>query len=213
MIKAVIFDMDGVIVDSEPLYFEVDKLLLREYGIEVADADLQKYVGIANPVMCAESIEKYSLSCTLEEMLDRQTLHRNRLWETKAWEPIPGIPELLQDLKRNGLKIGLASSSSRHQIETVLTGLKLKQFFDAVAGFEDVSKSKPDPGVFLKAAELLDVSPADCLVIEDSENGTKAAKLAGMKCVGYQSPGSVALNLELADTVVRSISEIDYREF
>ena len=213
MVKAIIFDMDGVIIDSEPIHFESDKMTMNDYEIEIADNELNDYVGVSNPVMWTELRDKYKLSGSVEELLEKQLNYKKQLFGNRKLEPIVGIKELLDELKSNEVKIGLASSSSRVFIEMILNNLKITKFFDVIISGEEVLKSKPAPDIFLKAAEMLDLEPSNCIVIEDSEHGVKAAKLANMKCIGFKNPNSGKQDLSLADMVVCSIKEIDYRNY
>lgn len=108
MIKAVIFDMDGVIIDSEPIHFESDKMTMKEYGIELTDEELNHFVGTTNAFMWAELCSKYKLSCSVEELLKKQSYYKNYLFGNRKLEPISGISELLNELKSVHIKIGLA---------------------------------------------------------------------------------------------------------
>lgn len=213
MMKALIFDMDGVIIDSEPVHFESDKMTMREYGIEITDEILSSYVGVANPVMWAEIKEIYSLGCSVDELLHKQLKYKFELFGTKKLKTIDGIRELIDLLKRKDIKVGLASSSPRVFIELMLKNLGIIGFFDVIVSGEDVSKSKPAPDIFLKASTLLGVAPDDCLVIEDSEHGVKAAKNAGMRCIGYANVNSGNQDLSIADLYVVSIRDIDINLF
>jgi len=209
MIKAVIFDMDGVIIDSEPLHFESDRMTMKFYEKEITDEELNNYVGVSNPVMWGELRDKYKLMASVEELLEKQFCYKKHLIGNKKLEPIMGIRKLLEDLRSSGIRIGLASSSSREFIELILSNLEVEEYFDVIISGEDVQKSKPAPDIFLKAAAGLNIEPINCLVIEDSSHGVKAARLANMKCIGFSNPNSGNQNLSLADTIVCSIEEIN----
>ncbi len=210
MVKAVIFDMDGVIVDSEPIHFESDKMTMRHYGKYITDEELSRYVGVSNPDMWSELREKYELEASVEELLETQFAYKKQIIGDRKLEPINGIRELLDRLKGNEIRIGLASSSSREFIEFMLSNLGLAGYFEVVISGEEVQRGKPFPDIFLKAAQGLSVEPSNCMVIEDSGHGVKAAKRAGMKCVGFVSPNSGKQDLSLADEVVCSIKQINH---
>ncbi|WP_313562500.1 HAD family hydrolase [Ruminiclostridium cellobioparum] len=210
MIKAFIFDMDGVIIDSEPLHFQTDKMVLRDLGHDIADGELSSFVGVTNPNMWAELIKRYKLDSTVEELLELQSKYKNELFGQGELQAISGIPELIDDLKGRGIYIGLASSSSREFIEMVLKGLHIYHNFDVVISGEEVENSKPAPDIFLKAAEVLKVAPAECIVLEDSGNGVKAAKAAGMKCIAFKNPNSGNQDLTLADITVGTLENLKY---
>lgn len=208
MINAVIFDMDGVIVDSEPLHFKAEKITMEYYGNEISGEELSNYVGVANPEMWAELKKKYMLTATLDEILEKQFSFKRNLFRSNKLKPIDGISELLQKLRSRGIRIALASSSSRELIELLLDKLGIKASFEVIVSGEEVKHSKPAPDIFLKAAGKLGIEPAYCLVIEDAKHGIKAAKLAGMYCIGFCNPNSGNQDLSLADAVVRSIYEV-----
>jgi len=213
MIKAVIFDMDGVIIDSEPIHFESDKMTMKFYEKEISDEELNNYVGVSNQEMWGELREKYKLIASIEELLEKQFYFKKSLIGNTKLETISGIRELLNDLKNSGIRIGLASSSSKEFIELILNNLEVKEYFEVIISGDDVQKSKPAPDIFLKAAKALNVEPMNCLVIEDSAHGVKAAKLANMKCIGFSNPNSGNQDLSLADAIVLSIKEIDHRNY
>ena len=210
MIKAFIFDMDGVIVDSEPLHFELNRRILRDFGLEIPDEVFHNYVGITNEEMWTDFIERYRLNTTIKELQAKEDLLKKEVF--KDLQPIKGIPELLANLKRDGIAIGLASSSSREFIEMVLEKLGIRHYFQAIVSGRELTRSKPDPEIFLRTAALLNVEPADCLVLEDSKHGVEAAKRAGMKCIGYQNPNSGPQDLSRADKIVHTLENLDYRD-
>lgn len=212
MIKAVIFDMDGVIIDSEPYHLESDKMLMKDYNKEISDDELYNYVGVSSLDMWTELRDKYKLTATIEELLEKLIHYKKCIFCNRKLEPIDGIIELLTDLKNRGISIGLASSSKTEFIEIILNNLDIKKYFQVVISGEDVLKGKPAPDIFLKAAELLKVESANCIVIEDSGHGVKAAKSAGMGCIGFINPNSGKQDLSMSDAIVYSINEIDFEK-
>jgi PPK2 family polyphosphate:nucleotide phosphotransferase len=213
MLKALIFDLDGVIVDSEPLHFRSDILTFRDYGMSPAEGELERYVGTACPEMWAELIKAHGIPDTTEGVLARQNAYKVELLEKTRLQAIPGALELLEEARLAGLKTAVASSSPRYFIAAVLQNLGIMGQFDAIVSGEEVAQSKPAPDVFLKAAEMLGVSPADCLVVEDSAHGLRAAKAAGMRCVGFVNPNSGAQALDGADAVVTGLGQIALADF
>ncbi len=202
--------MDGVIIDSEPLHFESDRMVMREFGVELTDEELNRFVGVANPQMWAELKDKYSINITIEELLERQHASKLKLLEERELETISGIDELISDLQKKGIAIALASSSSREFIELVLKKLGITECFQVIVSGDEVEKGKPEPDIFLKAAELLKVSPENCIVLEDSQHGVNAAKKAGMKCIGFINPNSGNQDLSKADKVVSTLVGLEY---
>ena len=209
--EAVIFDMDGVLIDSEPLHFEVDQLVLRKLNIQEGKSYLEKFVGYTNPAMWQIIKEEFSIESTIEELIELQMTVKLSHLEQSNYEAIEGIKELLKELQSFKVPIAIASSSPRIFIEAVIKKIHIVEYFHDWISGEEVPKSKPEPDVFLKAAELLNVNPEKCVVIEDSKSGTIAAKSAGMTCIGYKNVNSGNQDLSRADLVVDRISEISYK--
>lgn len=208
MIQAFIFDMDGVIIDSEPLHFEVDIQVMKDFGASITQEQLEKYVGMTNPEMWKLIREEYQLRRTVSEIIDYQLSNKIKILTAREMEPIDGIRELLADLKASGIPVGIASSSPPVFIKAVLDKFGLLDAFNCIVSGEEVERGKPAPDVYLKAAELLGVEPASCMVLEDARHGIAAAKAAGMQCIGFVNPNSGNQDLSAADYVVRSIAEV-----
>ncbi|WP_435921385.1 HAD family hydrolase [Paenibacillus sp. DYY-L-2] len=209
MMQAFIFDMDGVIIDSEPIHFEVDLMTLDDLGVKLGQKDLEPYVGMTNPEMWALIREKHNLSHSVEEIIDYQLTKKLDYLNRLEIEPIDGIRQLIKQLHRAGIPAGVASSSPRVFIESVLKKFNLFEEFCCITSGEEMAKGKPAPDIYLEAARLMNVRPENCVVLEDSRNGVVAAKSAGMRCIGFINPNSGNQDLSLADFVVSSISEID----
>lgn len=182
-VKAVIFDLDGTVVDSEPNYSEADNRTLAEYRIVELSAEMKnKYVGIGTKEMMEDIKKMYNINETIENLVAK----KNKYYLEIAKENTSVFPEMhkfLQFLKSNNYPLALASGSSPEIIETVLSITKLKEYFDVVLSAEQVEKGKPAPDVFLEAAKQLGVPFENCLVIEDSKPGVEAAKSASMYCM------------------------------
>jgi len=208
VIQAFVFDMDGVIIDSEPLHFEVDIETMRGLGVKISETELERFVGMTNPAMWKVLREEYALGQTVEQLIDIQLAAKMQALTDRAYEPIDGIRELLNELSGRGIPIGLASSSPRSFIEGVLEKFGLASYFGCVVSGEEVGSGKPAPDVYLEAAKQLGADPAACAALEDSRNGIAAAKAAGMRCYGYVNPNSGHQDLSAADRIVRSVRDI-----
>jgi HAD superfamily hydrolase (TIGR01509 family) len=179
---AIIFDMDGVIVDSEPRHERAFREIFHELGYgENHGIDFRAYIGRSDRALWLDFIEKHRPPQPLEELLAAK---QNRLIQIlRREQPIfEGLPELVEKLARHYV-LAVASGSNHPVIDEVLAMKQLRRFFSAVASTQDVGKTKPAPDVFLHAARLLGVPPARCCVIEDSAAGVAAARAAGMDVI------------------------------
>jgi len=210
MIQTVIFDMDGVIIDSEPVYFKIDKQMFEELNIAVSFEEHCSYVGTSSQNMWNAIIMKHGIADQAEELMKKEySLYLEHLANADDLQPIDGVVELINELYANNFKLVLASSSRMDTIDLVLDKFNLAELFMAkVSGFELVH-SKPHPEIFLKSAQLIKSKPAECIVIEDSKNGVTAAKAAGMKCIGFLNPSSGDQDLSNSDVVIRSFRELN----
>jgi beta-phosphoglucomutase len=185
-IKAVIFDMDGVLVDSEPVIESAAVKALKEYGVDADPGDFLPFVGAGDDRYIGGVAEKYGLAYK-EEMKDRLYEIYLELAD-KEMGFFEGAPPLLSKLKKSGLLLALATSADRIKVDANLkaAGIK-KSVFSIIVTGQDVSKKKPSPEVYLKAAEMLGIPAAGCAVVEDALNGVAAAKRAGMLCIGIST--------------------------
>jgi len=210
MIKAIIFDMDGVLVDSEPFHVEIEKQQFLLNRLPISDEEHRRYMGVASDVMWKEIAKRHSLNVSVEEITEQNRIESIRFFSGLKEIPVmPELPELLERLKQKNYPMAVASSSFPEIIELILKRTGLRKYFQVVVSSQEAGKSKPEPDVFLLAAEKLGIDPHDCLVIEDSGNGIKAAKAAGMRCVAYQSPAVNPPSQKQADAVIKSYSELD----
>jgi len=208
--KAVIFDMDGVLIDSEPMHLKVENMMLDRLGIDAPENYLKQFVGWTNPAMWKKIRSDYKVKESIEELIDIQMEMKLNYLNENDYEPIDGVIDLLDELQEKQVKIGLASSSPVEFIDAVLKKLKIEEYFLKWQSGENVENSKPAPDVFFEVAKLIEEDTKDCIVVEDSKSGTIAAKSAGMKCVGFQNINSGNQDLSEADTIVDSMTMIDY---
>lgn len=207
--RAVIFDMDGVIIDSEPIHFQVDMKTMKDLGCRITVEELNKYVGTTNEYMLTEIKKNYKITQSIEEIIKYKVEITKKIILECDLEPLEGIRALLQELKNNNIPAAIASSSPRDLIDVVVSKFQLKDYFSYIVSGEEVEEGKPAPDVYIKTSEKLGIKPKDCVVIEDSKNGVLAAKKAGMKCIGFQNLNSGNQDLSMADIIVKSITEVD----
>jgi beta-phosphoglucomutase-like phosphatase (HAD superfamily) len=209
MISTIIFDMDGVIIDSEPIHQQLEFEMFAELGLHISDEEHKDYIGTSAVDMWTKIGERHNLTRKPRELLQ---FGRKKYWESLDDGKVPlvkGSLDLIKFFYENEFLIQVASSATRPTVNKVLEHFNLEKYFKYRIGGDEVSKSKPEPEIFLKAAQQSGSDPENCLVIEDSDNGVKAAKSAGMYCIAYQNPGTGSQKLTHADFVVKSLKEID----
>ncbi|MEW6235538.1 MAG: HAD-IA family hydrolase [Candidatus Omnitrophota bacterium] len=183
MIQAVIFDMDGVLLDSEPFISEAAVRMFAEKGFAVKHEDFIPFVGAGENRFLGGVAEKYGIVLDIEKDKKRTYEIYGEIIIGRI-EPLPGVYEFLGHCREKGLKMAVATSADAIKLHQNLTELKIPQeTFDACVTGSDVERKKPFPDCFLAAAEKLGVLPENCLVVEDAVNGVKAAKAAGSKCL------------------------------
>jgi HAD superfamily hydrolase (TIGR01509 family) len=208
MLEAIIFDMDGVLVDSEYTYFQSKSQILSEAGHEVEDSYHFQFMGTTSDYMWEKMKQEFSLPLSVAEYIQQMTALRQAMIKRDGIRVIPHVQEFVKGLSQAGLKLA-ASSSSLAEIKVNLAEIGLSEYFSEVVSTEEVEHSKPAPDVYLAAAERIGIMPENCLGIEDTKNGTGAVRNAGMVCVGFANPAFPKQDLAFADRVVSSFSELD----
>jgi HAD superfamily hydrolase (TIGR01509 family) len=189
MVKAVIFDLDGLMVDSEKLALRAWNDLLGPSGIQLSEAQYHHLIGRAHTESVQYVIEQTGVDIPFE-VLDQDFWRRLTQLIGQDLSPMPGLIPLLQELHHLGVPLAVASNSLLAYVQKALERTGVRGFFSCVIGVDQVARPKPAPDVYLAAAECLEMSPADCLAIEDSQSGSSAALAAGMACVLIPHPGS-----------------------
>jgi len=205
-LQAVIWDMDGVLVDSEPIHSETWRNVFNTFGIKVTPSQLKRFFGMTSE-MTVRTLADGELS---EEKIKKLIKEKARLFreqiEEKA-EIFPGVRGWLASFNSNNISQAIASSGSKHNIDIVIDKLCIREYFEVVVD-SSALPSKPNPIIFSKAAEALNVIPLNCLVIEDSVAGVQAAKAAGMKCVAVATTNPKN-KLSDADIVVENLGSLE----
>jgi HAD superfamily hydrolase (TIGR01509 family) len=208
MEKAFIFDLDGVIINSEPIHDLVDIDVATAFEIQLDHQRLQKYVGMRSREVWESIIKEDQLILTSDELLAVADVKKEKYIAENELQPINGIKELLIELKEKDYRIALASSSPKRFIEAVLNKFEIHSYFEYKVSGDEVKLGKPDPEIYLLAAQRLNVDPKNCIVLEDSKNGVAAGNDAGMKTIGFANPGSGNQDLSKANHIVHSIDEV-----
>ena len=206
MIKAVLFDMDGLLVDTEPLNVAVVTKVCDELGINLTSEEKHYCAsGITNRKFYNELFDNRNLKFDLNEILNKTFQTYDELLKTEA-KSFLGAIDLPRSLSEK-YNLALVSGSTKNQVNIVLSKFDIKNLFKVIVTADDITSSKPNPEGYLLAANKLNVSPQECLVLEDGEQGVKAAKSAGMKVVGVINNSEQ--DLSLADLIVKDLTEIN----
>ena len=180
MIKAIIFDMDGLMVDTEPLFMEATNKLLRKYGKKLSEKEYCSFVGISDELFWTKMKFKFELRERVDYYIKARVELVNELIERKL-APMPGFVNLYNNLKRKGMKIAIASSSHRSNVTKIVNKLRIQSDYTIYS--EMVEQQKPNPEIYKKAVEGLNLETSECIAIEDSRVGVNAAIAAGLKCI------------------------------
>lgn len=186
--KAVIFDMDGVIIDSEPLWRTAEREIFAEVGLELSDADCEHTMGMRTDEVIAFWFARSPWRHVSLDEVERRLTRRMQTLIAERGEPMPGLGHALDVVRSAGLVLALASSSSPPLIDGVLAKLELTTTFEVIRSAIHETLGKPDPAVFHSTARELGVQPSECAVIEDSVAGVRAARAAGMRVIAVPPP-------------------------
>ena len=209
-LKAVLFDMDGVIVDTEPLHRKAYFKTFNELEIEVSEGLYTSFTGASTKRVCETLINKFNLNQTHEDIATIKRAHfKDYFYHDEEFDLIPGVRELIQHYYENGITLILASSATMTTINMVFEKFGLEKYFSGKISGADLKESKPHPEVFLLAAELAKEPIENCMVIEDSTNGILAAHRANIFCAAYRSPHSKDQDYTLANIVVSDYVELE----
>lgn len=205
--------MDGVLVNSEPLHHQVSKIQFQDLKIDVSDELFSTFTGNSNKMIYQKLKERFELLAEVTDLI----VEKNRLF-IEAFNAdsdhhlIEGVRDLIVDLHQNGMQLIVASSSEMEIIDAVFERFGLNDYFTHKVSGADFPQSKPHPDIFLKAVELSGHKKSECIVIEDSTNGIKAAKAAGIYCIAYKAPSVNSQNQSLADEIIFDYSELNFEK-
>lgn len=205
--------MDGVIVDTEPVHHYAFNEHFRQLSLDISPELYASFTGNSTRNIFERLKNDFNLPHDVDALVETKRNLFNEAFDSKAdLYLLDGVEDLIKDLYSNGMQLVLASSSATVTINRIFDRFGLHQYFTHIVSGEDFPKSKPHPAIFLKAAELAQTPVENCIVIEDSTNGIKAAKAAGIYCVGYDSFHSKMQDYSLADMVISDFRELSYRK-
>ena len=208
MLKALIFDMDGVLIDSMRYVWDSFNEILHKQGIRFTDEDISRFMGRSLRDQMKIWVDEYGFEGYDFESFSREAgeIELRRMEEELPHDE--ALIRFLDDARAHGLMLAVATSSMKWRAERILDLLGIRDRFSAIVTADDVENHKPDPDVFLKAADHLGVDPADCVVFEDAANGIMAAKNAGMKAIGIRTPYHSEGELQHADHLINDFSDV-----
>jgi HAD superfamily hydrolase (TIGR01509 family) len=206
-IRAVLFDMDGVLMDSEPFHLRATQLALGDRGCSFTERDNRAFFGVTDPELFRLLRILFDVDAPTEELVERKQAHLVALVRG-AGRPAPGVPDVPLRLRDAGLRLGLVSSSARPVIEAILETVGLGGAFLAVVSGDEVARGKPAPDGYLMAARRLGVEPLQCLVVEDSRNGVLAGKAAGMLVAAVPCAATSHEDFSPADLVLPGLEAL-----
>jgi len=213
MLRAVLFDMDGVIVNTEPLHRKAYFKMFDDVNINVDDDLYASFTGQSTINICKHLVNHFNLENKPEELVSSKRKHFKYLFENDdSLTLIEGVLNIIKDYYNNGLKLIVASSASMPNINRIFERFNLNQYFCGKFSGADLKQSKPHPEIFVKAAEHTGFKKSECVVIEDSTNGIKAANSAEIFCIGFYGDDLSTQDFSLANKVVKSYNEITYQK-
>jgi HAD superfamily hydrolase (TIGR01509 family) len=211
MLKAVIFDMDGVIVDSEPIHRVAYQKMFDEFEISISPELYASFTGKATLPICQYICSSFNLKISPEILVACKRKYFKKLFdEDTSFKLLEGVLELIQEYHKKALVLVLASSASMININRIFKRFDLDPYFISKLSGADLKVSKPHPEIFKNAAKASGFLPSECMVIEDSTNGINAAKAAGIYCVGYNSIYSKNQSYDDADLIITNFNEISF---
>ncbi|ACU08697.1 Predicted phosphatase [Flavobacteriaceae bacterium 3519-10] len=209
-LKAILFDMDGVIVDTEPLHRKGYFQMFENLNISVSEELYTSFTGSSTQKVCTTLVEKFNLNSTHEELASIKRRYFKHYFDHDVdFDLLPGVKNLIENYYNNGLKLILASSAHMNTINWVFEKFGLEKYFSAKISGASLKESKPHPEIFQLAAKMAGEPKENCLVIEDSTNGILAAHAAGIFCVAYKSEHSLDQDYSKANLVISDFSEIE----
>lgn len=211
MIQTVIFDMDGVIVDTEPVHHFAYQQHFEQLKIDVSPEMYASFTGNSTKNIYERLTTTFRLTQDIQTLVETKRNLFNEAFDQKQdLYLLEGVEDLIKELNENGMQMVLASSSAKVTIQRIFNRFDLHPYFSHKVSGEDFPKSKPHPAIFQQAAFLANTPVEKCIVIEDSTNGIMAAKAAGIYCVGYESVHSKLQDYSLADQVISHFNELTF---
>lgn len=207
-IKALIFDMDGVLINTEPMHYEMWKRAFANHGLEIEYDKYKGCIGSTHEFLMDLIWKNYGVDFRGNMAIRKEAMEIKKLMiREEGFPAMPGVSQMLQGLHDAGYLLAIASSSPVNYIEMAMQYLGVKDYFAVINSGENVQHSKPAPDIYLNTAEKLKVKPEQCVVLEDSTNGSLSATSAGMLCVGFYNPDSGEQDLSRTCVVIDDLKQ------
>ncbi|SEP75018.1 haloacid dehalogenase superfamily, subfamily IA, variant 3 with third motif having DD or ED/haloacid dehalogenase superfamily, subfamily IA, variant 1 with third motif having Dx(3-4)D or Dx(3-4)E [Lachnospiraceae bacterium RM5] len=215
MLKAIIFDMDGVLIDSEPIHLKAHEMLMNDLNLPYSEKYYSQFIGSTTKNMWNILTKDFDLQYSHSELMEKSNKFVGEILNGKPYPPVKYGADMIKRLKSEGILLGLATSSNVYRMTECMKNMGVYEDFDVLICSDANFRPKPAPDIFLKTAEKLKVLPSECIVVEDSINGMNAAKNAGMLCVRYENPllDENAFDEAYKEYTIKSFENIDLKYF
>lgn len=207
-LRAVLFDHDGTLVNSEPFHYRMWAQVLRRYGFTLTEQQYKaRYAGVPTPTNAIDLVQRLGIDDSPEQLAEAKNAATREYLDRQAFPLMPGVEEAIVCFHSAGLKLAVVTGASANGVQTTLRANKFNRYFSAVVSGDDVRASKPAPDCYLLALQRLGVSSGECLAIEDTQHGLEAASKAGIDCVALPTEMSKNQDFNLAVAVLGGMPE------
>jgi HAD superfamily hydrolase (TIGR01509 family) len=207
VIEAVIFDFDGVLIDSELLWTKADRRMLASHHISYSGGDRHLFTGRSQADAAEIFIKKFGMRLPRVMVIEQRLASLEEVYSEIEPQLMPGAEQLIKAIHQEGIKLAIASGTPKRIIEAIIKRRNLADFFGAVVSSDEVKRGKPSPDVYLYAASKINAIPEKCVVFEDAQSGALAAKSAGMFCIAVPNEHTKAQDFSMADLIISRLDE------
>ncbi|SHE80088.1 haloacid dehalogenase superfamily, subfamily IA, variant 3 with third motif having DD or ED [Microbulbifer donghaiensis] len=208
-IKAILFDHDGTLVDSDPAHFRIWRQVLAKHGVDLSEQQyIDHYAGLPTRANAQDMIARFAIRCTVEVLTREKTIATDDYLTRSAFPPMPDALETVRHFHALGLRLAIVTGSGREVVAATTRTYRLQPLFDTLVSSDNVERNKPHPDGYLLATQRLRLSPQECLAIEDTEHGLKAAAAAGIPCLAVPNAMSRNHDFSRAEGIFAGLAEL-----